>query len=449
MTKGETAMSECVKCGASITPTAKFCSECGATQVSLPTEALEYRVPSEIPSIRPEVIAPSSDDGEGRQLSSAPKSVAAAEAMAKSGRIPLPLLILGGLAVIVIFIMIVRTGGPGKEVQPVENSASPVPVVGCNPDGQIVQLGGLTISSDVLQIGSEEAQRLAYFKPGAGRGILVPRNWYCLGSSGSSGSVLYLTPERINAEAFSSQDWEGFTGPVIVFANKSGGTSGRFEVAEAIIRAFPTHMTFARRVIAEGLQTHFPSGPSPTDRLKRFSNEYVEFNTPENTEGFGTDSGLQKNGSPISGVAILKGEDTDLVQLTVRLSADSSELAQAIVRQFEQQQEQERMAVLMGTPIDFATLYAKAYGTGLEIGRRYQVTARVYGDLTGLTSPTSNESIDGDHDFDDSTQLEAVIKQAVSKPSNADLLCTVVVSMGYSHRLLIHRAEKCQTISRY
>jgi hypothetical protein len=102
----------------------------------------------------------------------------------------------------------------------------------------------------------------------------------------------------------------------------------------------------------------------------------------------------------------------------------------------------------MGTPIDFAALYANTYGSGLEIGKRYQVAASVNDNLTVLDSATkpSGADINGDQDFDDSTQLESVIRQAVSKPYMENLICTVVVSMGGNHRLLIHRAENCHLV---
>lgn len=108
-------------------------------------------------------------------------------------------------------------------------------------------------------------------------------------------------------------------------------------------------------------------------------------------------------------------------------------------------QEQGNIVALEGTRTDFATLYAKVYGSGLEIGKRYVVAARINDDLTALDPPfsLSSTSIDGDHDFDESTQLEAVIKQAVNTPYNKALVCNVVVSMGYNHRLLFHRAEYC------
>ena len=97
----------------------------------------------------------------------------------------------------------------------------------------------------------------------------------------------------------------------------------------------------------------------------------------------------------------------------------------------------------MGTPIDFAALYAKAYGTGMEFDKRFQVRARVNSDLTGLFQiyPQGGNGIFGDHDFDDPSQMEQVMRAAVAKPY--ELTCTVVVSMGSNARIQIHRTENC------
>jgi hypothetical protein len=97
---------------------------------------------------------------------------------------------------------------------------------------------------------------------------------------------------------------------------------------------------------------------------------------------------------------------------------------------------------IMGTPIDFSSLYAKAYGTGMEFDKRYQVRARVTSDLTGLFQLSQGgDGIFGDRDFDDQSQMEQVMRAAVNKPY--ELSCTVVVSMGSNGRGQIHRAENC------
>jgi len=63
----------------------------------------------------------------------------------------------------------------------------------------------------------------------------------------------------------------------------------------------------------------------------------VEFLTPANTEGLGTQSRLLKNGDPINGVAILFGEDSNLLQLSVRLPTDLRYLAPIIISQTERE----------------------------------------------------------------------------------------------------------------
>jgi len=57
----------------------------------------------------------------------------------------------------------------------------------------------------------------------------------------------------------------------------------------------------------------------------------VEFQTPANTTGLGTQSRLAANSRPIHGVAILSGKEPDLVQLSMRLPNRNPSLEQAII----------------------------------------------------------------------------------------------------------------------
>lgn len=61
------------------------------------------------------------------------------------------------------------------------------------------------------------------------------------------------------------------------------------------------------------------------------SKRIVEFQTPADTDGLGTASRLVRNGTPISGVAILYGEEPNLLQLSLRLTSDTADLAPTIV----------------------------------------------------------------------------------------------------------------------
>jgi hypothetical protein len=77
--------------------------------------------------------------------------------------------------------------------------------------------------------------------------------------------------------------------------------------------------------------------PYPADTLKYRGKNVVEFRTPAQTEGLGTASRLQKSDIPICGVAILFGEEPNLIQLSVRLPSESSDLMQLIVDQTERE----------------------------------------------------------------------------------------------------------------
>jgi hypothetical protein len=234
-------------------------------------------------------------------------------------------------------------GGPEISAQakpsgtPTPAAAVTVPFVGCASDGQVGPQTAPTGKSKAVAVPAAAAQRLAWYKAQYGPGVLAPRGWHCFSTYGSNGSSLFISPDAIDAKALFSPDWKGFTGPAIQISIAEGGTSGRFEVAEVIARVFPAHKQFAQNVIAEGLEpaSDFPSGPYPSDKLTYRGTNTVEFETPANTQGMGTDSRLEANASPIDGVAIITGADTDLIQLSARVSEKDRDLIPLIVKQVE------------------------------------------------------------------------------------------------------------------
>jgi hypothetical protein len=121
----------------------------------------------------------------------------------------------------------------------------------------------------------------------------------------------------------------------IQITREDGDTSGRFGVARMIARVFPAHKAFVTRVIEEDRAGRLQSGPYPRDKLAYKNNEIVEYQTPAQTDGLGTNSRLQKNRNPIRGSAILVGNAPDLQFLAICLSPELSGLASAIIRRAE------------------------------------------------------------------------------------------------------------------
>lgn len=223
-----------------------------------------------------------------------------------------------------------------------------VPFLGCPADGQVGPLDPPKATTQLVHIPKQAGQQLAFYKAEQGYGVLAPRGWHCFETYGSNGSSLFVSPQPIDAKTLFSDNWKGFTGRVIQLSIENGGTSGRFGVARMIARVFPSHRSFVRKVIAEGIEPakNFPSGPYPNDKLVYRTKDLVEYQTPPQTEGLGTRSRLLKNTDPVCGVAMLVGlvkeGEPSLLFLAVRLPSEAvrlpSEMANftsAIIQQTE------------------------------------------------------------------------------------------------------------------
>jgi hypothetical protein len=193
-------------------------------------------------------------------------------------------------------------------------------------------------------LSSEVAEQLAYYEAEYGPGVLAPRGWYCFGTYGSSGSILYVSPAPIDTTSIFTDRWPGFAGPAIQLSSEDGATSGRFGVARAIVRLFPAYRAFARKVIEEKIEpaSEFPSGPFPHDKLIYKGKRMVEYQTEANQDGLGTELFLKKHDRPIEGVLVLSGPESELglTSLSMRLPANASGLVQVILAQVEREASQ-------------------------------------------------------------------------------------------------------------
>lgn len=214
-----------------------------------------------------------------------------------------------------------------------------VPFEGCASDGQVGPLKAPAGKNHPVSIPVAAAQRLSYYKAEDGPGVLAPRGWHCFSTYGSNGSSLFVSPDPIDSKMLFSDDWKGFPGQAIQISFSIGDTSGRFEVAKIVARVFPAYKAFAQSVIAEGLRpaSGFPFGPYANDKLTYRGKNVVEFVTPANTKGLGSDSWLLPSATPIDGVAIIIEGETDLIQLSARLSTKDRNLIPLIIRQVERE----------------------------------------------------------------------------------------------------------------
>jgi hypothetical protein len=198
-------------------------------------------------------------------------------------------------------------------------AAATVPMVGCPTDGQIGPEPAPKNGTKHVTLDARAASALAYYR-NADIGVLGPRGWHCLVLAGSNGTTIYVTPEPLDANTMFSGKFKGISGNAIQLSVSLGETSGRFEAAKIMARVFPQNRIFVDKVIAEKIEpaSDFVFGPYPGDRLTRRSEAMVEYETPANTKGLGTDSRLIPNQSPISGIDFL-GEDDSVTSLSVRL----------------------------------------------------------------------------------------------------------------------------------
>jgi len=222
-----------------------------------------------------------------------------------------------------------------------ENLPQPidVPFVGCKADGQVGPKDAPIGQYMRITISPRLARKIAYYQDSDGVNVLGPRGWHCFETYGSSGSNLYVTPIPLNSADLSSGSWKGIPSYGIQLSEADGGTSGRFAVARIVARLFPAHWDFVSDVIAEGLEpaSTFPYGPYHTDKLTYKNENTVEYTTPSNAEGIGTESDFVPNTYPIQGVVILyPGEYLSAAQLSVRVPPEMFDLIPVIIRRVEQ-----------------------------------------------------------------------------------------------------------------
>ncbi len=210
---------------------------------------------------------------------------------------------------------------------------STVPFVGCRSEGQADPIDAPAGKPVTVPIAESSAKKLAYYTDGGSIGILAPRGWHCLGTYGSNGGSVTVSPGPVTRSELVAHG-TALAGPMVVRSFLSGSGSGSAIVAEVLARIFPQYRKLARATL-RWFDRPIPTGPYPQDRLTHKSQTVVEFDTPAHTEGMGTYTLLKQGNSPILGVVVLLNETPDMLLVSARLPPELNGLSAAIIHQAE------------------------------------------------------------------------------------------------------------------
>jgi hypothetical protein len=207
-----------------------------------------------------------------------------------------------------------------------------VPFVGCEtvgPMGSASAPGGTSMD---VAINPALTDQLAFYQAQDGQGVLAPRGWHCVAMYGAGTVRLVVMPQIDRASAVAGKLQVSGSAVEVESAEGKGGGAGAVAVAALSARLFPVRQDWALQTLKDaGLPA--VAGPFPHDVLTYQNDVVVQFRTPANQDGFGTER-FGRGAEPIDGVALLMDQDSVLVQ--VRFPEAMRKLTTSILKQVEQ-----------------------------------------------------------------------------------------------------------------
>jgi hypothetical protein len=209
-----------------------------------------------------------------------------------------------------------------------------ISAVHCPASDQTAPVNTQTGESLLATVERTAAEQLAYYKAENSPGVYAPKGWSCLAWNGLNGSILLVTPKRMTPPYF---PLPVVTGPAVMIQSSDAGSSGRFHVAIVAAQLFPlTGNELITRVRQEHLisDSSFDAASYPDDQLRYLSDRFVEYTTPPNRTGLGTDSMFEASNLPIRGLTILhlEADQESTIELRVRLPPGLSTVSDAIMQ---------------------------------------------------------------------------------------------------------------------
>ena len=177
------------------------------------------------------------------------------------------------------------------------------------------------------------AEQITYYKAEGSPGVYAPKGWSCRAWDGSSGSTVLVTPRPIAPPYL---PLPVITGPAVMIQTWDLGSSGRFHIAMVAAQLFPL---LGEELITQVRQEHLISDSSfdieshPDDQVSHPTDRLLEYTTPANRTGLGTNGLLEMSNLPIRGLTILNPEAdvSALTEVRVRLPPDLA-VGEAIMR---------------------------------------------------------------------------------------------------------------------
>jgi hypothetical protein len=236
------------------------------------------------------------------------------------------------LAAAVIFTLCLSCAASGAaEISEIQQRP---PAVDCPVNDQPPPAKPQTGLSMAVPLDPRLSAQIAYYSAAHTPGVYAPKGWSCRAWDGSNGSILVVTPTRIAPPYF---PLPVITGPGVVVQSSDAEGSGRFHVAIVAAQLFPlVGDEFIARVRQEHLiaDSSFNAEPYPDDQVQYLSDRLVQFTTPPNRAGLGTDGMFETSDLAVRGLIILNLEDAtnSLTEVRVRLAGGLNSIAAAIVQ---------------------------------------------------------------------------------------------------------------------
>jgi hypothetical protein len=210
---------------------------------------------------------------------------------------------------------------------------SRTPTINCVGNDQVDSSQTQKGASVPIPVEQSVADQMTYYKAEHGSGIFAPKGWYCRAWNGSNGSFLAVTPKPIPPPYF---PLPSIGGPAVTIATWDGESSGRVRVAVVASQLFSVAGgEFVARVRQEHLisDSAFEPESYPDDQLQYLSDRFVEYTTPANHTGLGTDGMLDMSNLPVRGLTILNLVDdaNSLIEVRVRLPPNLASLTEPIL----------------------------------------------------------------------------------------------------------------------